>query len=94
MGRFLIPAAKDRPGKQYRLNRPHFSGIVFLKLIHTRRERSARMSDAGRGNFLQNMWKEGRAIIITFLVLFLITMPCCCFLGYRTNWILWQLGLR
>ena len=41
-----------------------------------------------------SFWAETKWIIIAFVVLFVISLPCCCFLGYRTNWILWQLGLR
>jgi hypothetical protein len=43
---------------------------------------------------LAKVWSDSKWIIIAFIVLFTITLPCACFLGYRTNWILWSLGLR
>jgi hypothetical protein len=33
-----------------------------------------------------------RKAIIIFLVWCLVTLPCACLLGYRTQWILWKLG--
>ena len=39
-------------------------------------------------------FQETKWILLTFLILIIISMPCCAFLGYRTNWILWSLGLR
>lgn len=50
-------------------------------------------SEPGKFSF-KSLWAEAKWLIIAFLVLFVISLPCCCFLGYRTNWILWQLGLR
>lgn len=43
---------------------------------------------------LKTFWIERKAIVVTFLILFAVSLPCCCLLGFRTNWILWQLGLR
>lgn len=37
---------------------------------------------------------ELRWIILAYLVASAVCMCCACLLGYRTNWILWQLGLR
>jgi hypothetical protein len=42
----------------------------------------------------KSFWAETKWIILIFLVLILISSSCCLLLGYRTNWILWQLGLR
>jgi ribosomal protein L40E len=37
---------------------------------------------------------ELKWIIVAYLVASLICMSCSCLLGYRTQWILWKLGLR
>ena len=37
----------------------------------------------------ETMW-----IIILFALWCAITLPCACCVGYRTQWILWKLGLR
>ncbi len=42
----------------------------------------------------KTFWSETQWIIISLVILLVISLPCCFFLGYRTNWILWQLGLR
>jgi uncharacterized membrane protein YvbJ len=43
-------------------------------------------------------WKrrvyELRWIIVAYLVVSCVCMSCACLLGYRTQWILWRLGLR
>jgi uncharacterized membrane protein YvbJ len=43
-------------------------------------------------------WKETllgvKWILLAFLIWCAVTLPCACFLGYRTMWILWKLGLR
>lgn len=33
-----------------------------------------------------------RKALIVFLVWCVVTLPCACLLGYRTQWILWKLG--
>jgi uncharacterized membrane protein YvbJ len=44
------------------------------------------------------VWKETllgmKWILLAFLIWCMVTCPCACFLGYRTQWILWKLGLR
>ena len=42
----------------------------------------------------QVFFRETKWIMLIFLILILVSIPCCAFLGYRTNWILWTLGLR
>jgi uncharacterized membrane protein len=42
----------------------------------------------------KSFWSETKWIIISFAVLLLISLPCCFTLGYYTNRILWELGLR
>jgi uncharacterized membrane protein YvbJ len=37
---------------------------------------------------------ELKWIIVAYLVASLFCMSCSCLLGYRTQWILWRLGLR
>lgn len=37
---------------------------------------------------------EVRWIIVVYLAVSALLMSCCCLLGYRFNWILWQLNLR
>jgi hypothetical protein len=38
--------------------------------------------------------QELKWIIIVYVILSLACMSCACVLGYRTQWILWKLGLR
>jgi hypothetical protein len=49
---------------------------------------------AANGSQLQKLIAETKWIILVFVVWCVITLPCACFLGYRTQWILWKLGLR
>lgn len=37
---------------------------------------------------IDRKWKIATAVF------FAVTLPCACFVGYRTQWILWRLGLR
>ena len=37
---------------------------------------------------------ELKWIIVVYVILSLCCMSCACLLGYRTQWILWRLGLR
>ena len=39
------------------------------------------------------MDKGLRTILIVFIVWCALTLPCCCFLGYRWQWIMFQLGV-
>jgi uncharacterized membrane protein YvbJ len=45
--------------------------------------------DAWKETLLEMKW-----VLLGFLILCMVTCPCACFLGYRTQWILWKLGLR
>ncbi|MBN1814609.1 MAG: hypothetical protein JXA14_22405 [Anaerolineae bacterium] len=45
--------------------------------------------DAWKETLLEMKW-----FLLAFLVWCMVTCPCACFLGYRTQWILWKLGLR
>ncbi len=50
-------------------------------------------------NMVQEEEKSGgldpwlKKVIIIFAILFAVSLPCACLLGYRTQWIFWKLGL-
>ena len=48
---------------------------------------------SGRSS-LGQILAEAKWIIVLFALWCLITLPCACCVGYRTQWILWKLGLR
>jgi hypothetical protein len=50
--------------------------------------------DAGEKSRLKEILSETKWIIVAFLILCAVTLPCACCAGYRTQWLLWQLGLR
>jgi uncharacterized membrane protein YvbJ len=45
--------------------------------------------DNWKGTLLEMKW-----VLLGFVIWCMVTCPCACFLGYRTQWILWKLGLR
>ncbi len=51
-----------------------------------------------QGAASQPLWKrrvqELKWIIVAYIILSLACMSCACLVGYRTQWILWKLGLR
>lgn len=46
------------------------------------------------GSLLMRRVSELKWIILFYLVMSVLCMSCACCLGYRTQWILWRLGLR
>lgn len=50
--------------------------------------------DAAEESRLKEILRETKWIIVAFLILCAVTLPCACCAGYRTQWILWKLGLR
>ena len=42
------------------------------------------------------VWRvnELRWVILAYVLASCVCMSCACLLGYRTQWILWRLGLR
>ena len=70
-------------------------GATFCNKCGARLEAQAR---APQERTTLDTWKETlmemKWILLAFLVWCMVTCPCACFLGYRTQWILWKLGLR
>ena len=54
----------------------------------------AERGDAAPRSRLKERLAEAKWIIVAFVLLCAVTLPCACFAGYRTQWILWRLGLR
>jgi uncharacterized membrane protein YvbJ len=48
--------------------------------------------DKARPVWLKRVY-ELKWIILAYLIASVICMSCACLLGYRTQWILWRLGL-
>lgn len=55
-------------------------------------------ADPPQGEAAGSRWMrrvaELKWIILFYLVMSVLCMSCACCLGYRTQWILWRLGLR
>ena len=47
-----------------------------------------------RRSSLREVLSETKWMIIVFVIWCMISLPCVCYIGYRTQWILWKLGLR
>ena len=47
-----------------------------------------------RRSSLKELLTDSKWIIIAFVLWCAVSLPCVCYVGYRTQWILWKLGLR